>query len=196
MKLSQKTVWDESEYFIFRRHINYDFTILACFFSVNNDSSVLILRRMKGVMHINAVKYWQLRENDYEKTVLTSIFGGAEHRPPGSYLAGGARRHVAYAEGVRCGGARRKWFVVIRRAGCSSSSARRVIRCSGKSFAEGSATYWDLCVGNCNFWVCSMHSNLNFIISSGTENYGGDSELNIVKVYRLWVKVALGWSFA
>ena len=36
-------------------------------------------------------------------TPLRLNAGGAEHRPPGSYLAGGARRHVAYAEGVRGG---------------------------------------------------------------------------------------------
>ena len=50
---------------------------------------------------------------------LTSHAGGAEHRPPGSCLAGGARRHVAYAEGARFGVApSKKDQTVTRRAGC------------------------------------------------------------------------------
>ena len=55
----------------------------------------------------------------------------------------------------------------------SQSSARRVIRCSGKSSAEVLATFWDLLVTNVNFWWPSIHSIFNFISFSGTADQGG-----------------------
>ena len=55
----------------------------------------------------------------------------------------------------------------------NQSSARRVIRCSGKSSATGLATFWDLLVTNVNFWWPSIHSIFNFISFSGTADQGG-----------------------
>ena len=58
----------------------------------------------------------------------------------------------------------------------SQSSARRVIRCSGKSSAEVLATFWDLLLTNVNFWWPSMRSIFNFILFPGTADQGGGSQ--------------------
>ena len=77
-------------------------------FSLDNDLFAATLRRVKVLARLRACARAEYFRRGFHNASLISKDGGAEHRPPGSYLAGGARRHVAYAEGVRCGSARRK----------------------------------------------------------------------------------------
>ena len=69
-------------------------------FSLDNDLFVATLRRVKVLTRLRACTRADHCSRGFHNASLISKEGGAEHRPPGSYLAGGARRHVAYAEGI------------------------------------------------------------------------------------------------
>ena len=58
----------------------------------------------------------------------------------------------------------------------NQSSARRVIRCSGKSSAEGLATFWYFLRGNVNFWKRTVRSIFNFISFPRMSDQGGGSD--------------------
>ena len=73
-----------------------------------------------------------------------------------------------------------------------SSSARRVIRCQGKSSRRGLATFWDLLRWNVNFWLSSIRSIFDFILFSGRSRWELCDELLTFGIYRLFVGWTLG----
>ena len=113
--------------------------------------------------------------------------------PPGLVPhPGGARRHVAYAEGISGVVLAVKWRQnkMTRRAGCLSWT-RRVIRCQGKSSRRGLATYLEFLRRNVNFWSSSIRSNFDFILFPEIIFWDGKSELGPEILYRLFS----GWKF-
>ena len=68
-------------------------------FSVDNEISESWTRRVKATIYLASLVDAKLVTDEYKNFIFVVNARGAEHRPPGA-SAGGARRHVAYAQGT------------------------------------------------------------------------------------------------